>query len=81
MLMIRKTCPAWTDMMAALLNEGRNHASSLEIANEVERLGATLHAGAGSDYTTVAASALAMFGDKILELMADVTLRPSFPGE
>lgn len=71
--------PGLTDMMAALLNEGTQSRSSLDIANEVERLGATLHAGAGSDYTTVAASALSIFGEKILELMADVTLRPSFP--
>ena len=42
-------------------------------------MGATLHAGASSDYTTVSASALSVFGDKILELMADVVLRPSFP--
>ena len=74
-----KELPGLTDMMAALLNEGTQSRSSLDIANEVERLGATLHAGAGSDYTTVAASALSEFGDKILELMADVTLRPSFP--
>jgi len=74
-----KGLPGLTDMMSALLNEGTESRSSLEIANEVELLGATLHAGAGSDYTTVAASALSMFGDKILELMADVTLRPSFP--
>ena len=74
-----KELPGLTDMMAALLNEGTESRSSLDIANEVERLGATLHAGAGSDYTTVAASALSVFGDKILELMADVTLRPSFP--
>jgi zinc protease len=74
-----KELPGLTDMMAALLNEGTESRSSLEIANEVERLGATLHAGAGSDYTTVAASALSMFSEKILELMADVTLRPSFP--
>src|SRR4030095_8579238 len=74
-----KDLPGLTDMMAALLNEGTESRSSLDIANEVERLGATLHAGAGSDYTTVAASALSMFSEKVLELLADVTLRPSFP--
>jgi predicted Zn-dependent peptidase len=74
-----KELPGLTDMMAALLNEGTESRSSLDIANEVERLGATLHAGAGSDYTTVAASALSVFGEKILELMADVTLHPAFP--
>src|SRR5918997_836323 len=38
-----------------------------------------LLAGANSDYTIVAASALTMFNDRILELMADVVLNPSFP--
>ncbi|MCU1265339.1 MAG: putative Zn-dependent peptidase [Acidobacteria bacterium] len=71
--------PGLTDMMAGLLTEGTVSRTSRQIAEEVERMGATLHAGAGSDFTTLSASALAVFGDKILELMADVTLRPSFP--
>src|SRR6267378_2021560 len=71
--------PGLTDMMAGLLTEGTTSRTSLQIAEEVERLGATLHAGAGSDFTTLSASALSVFGDKILELMSDVTLRPSFP--
>jgi zinc protease len=71
--------PGLTDMMAGLLTEGTTSRTSRQIAEEVERLGATLHAGAGSDFTTLSASALSMFGDKIIELMADVTLHPSFP--
>jgi len=71
--------PGLTDMMAGLLTEGTTSRTSRQIAEEVERMGATLHAGAGSDFTTLSASALSVFGDKILELMADVTLRPSFP--
>src|SRR5437762_8471895 len=71
--------PGLTDMMAGLLTEGTTSRTSLQIAEEVERMGATLHAGAGSDFTTLSASALAMFGDRILELIADVTLNPSFP--
>jgi zinc protease len=71
--------PGLTDMMAGLLTEGTASRTSRQIAEEVERMGATLHAGAGSDFTTLSASALSVFGDKILELMADVTLRPSFP--
>jgi zinc protease len=71
--------PGLTDMMAGLLTEGTTSRTSRQIAEEVENMGATLHAGAGSDYTTLSASALSVFGDKILELMADVTLRPSFP--
>jgi len=71
--------PGLTDMMAGLLTEGTVTRGSRQIAEEVERMGATLHAGAGSDFTTISASALSVFGDKILELMADVTLHPSFP--
>jgi zinc protease len=71
--------PGLTDMMAGLLTEGTTSRTSRQIAEEVERMGATLHAGAGSDFTTLSASALSDFDEKILELMADVTLRPSFP--
>ena len=67
------------DMLTGLLTEGTESRTSREIADEVARLGATLQAGANSDYTTVAASSLATFSDNILELMADVVLRPVFP--
>jgi zinc protease len=68
-----------SDMMTHLLTEGTETRASKQIAEQVERLGATLMAGSGSDFTTVAASALSIFADEVLELMADVTLRPSFP--
>src|SRR6266498_5514243 len=71
--------PGLTDMLAGLLTEGTESLTSREIADEVARMGATVSAGANSDYTTVAASSLSTFSDDILELMADVTLRPSFP--
>lgn len=71
--------PGLMDMMTGLLTEGTESRISREIADQVARLGATLQAGANSDYTTVAASSLAMFSNEILELMADVTLRPVFP--
>lgn len=71
--------PGLMDMMTGLLTEGTESRTSREIADEVARLGATLQAGANSDYTTVAASSLAMFGENIFELIADVALRPVFP--
>ena len=71
--------PGLMDMLTGLLTEGTESHTSREIADEVARLGATLQAGASSDYTTVAASSLATFSDNILELMADVALRPVFP--
>ncbi|MDX6693781.1 MAG: zinc protease [Blastocatellia bacterium] len=71
--------PGLTGVMADLLNEGTETRTSKQIADEVARLGATLSAGVNSDYTTVAASALSMYGDQILDLLADITLHPSYP--
>jgi zinc protease len=71
--------PGLTDLLAGLLPEGTESKTSREIADEVARMGANLSAGANSDYTIVAASALAQFNDHILELMAEVVLQPSFP--
>lgn len=71
--------PGLMDTLTGLLTEGTESLTSREIADEVARLGATLQAGANSDYTTVAASSLSTFSENILELMADVALRPVFP--
>lgn len=71
--------PGLSDLLTGLITEGTESLTSREIADEVGRMGATLSAGANSDYTTVAASSLAPFSDSILDLIADVTLNPSFP--
>lgn len=74
-----ESLPGLSDMMSHLLTEGTETRTSRQIAEEVERIGATLTVGSGSDFTTVAASALSIYSDESLELMADVTLRSSFP--
>ena len=71
--------PGLTDLLAGLLPEGTQSKTSREIADEVARMGANLSAGANSDYTIVAASALSQFNAEILDLMAEVVLQPSFP--
>ena len=71
--------PGLTDVMTDMLVEGTESRTSRQIAEEVARYGATLTAGATSDYLTVAASSLSSYADKVLELLADVTLRPTFP--
>src|SRR5256885_7490095 len=71
--------PGLMGMMTGLLNEGTEKRSSKQIADEVARLGATLTAGANTDYATVAASALGMYNDEIMDLLADIALHPSFP--
>src|SRR5918912_227041 len=71
--------PGLADTLTSMLTEGTESRTSRQIAEEAARLGATLNAGATSDYTTVAASSLSDFSDSVLELLADVSLRPSFP--
>jgi zinc protease len=71
--------PGLTDLLAGLLPEGTEARTSRELADEVARMGASLSAGANSDYTIVAASALSQFNAEILDLMAEVVLHPSFP--
>ena len=71
--------PGLSDMMSHLLTEGTQTRTSRQIAEEVERIGATLNVGSASDFTTVAASTLSIYTEEVLELMADVTLRSSFP--
>ena len=68
-----------SDMMSHLLTEGTGTRTSREIAESVERLGVTLTIGSSYDFTTVAASALSIYADEILDLIADVTLHPTFP--
>lgn len=71
--------PGLTDLLAGLLPEGTVSKTSREIADEVARMGASLSAGANSDSTMVAASALSQFNDPVLDLIAEVALEPSFP--
>jgi len=71
--------PGLSDMMSHLLTEGTANRTSLQIAEQVERLGATLSVSSSSDFVTVGASALSVYVDEILELIGDVTLHPSFP--
>lgn len=67
------------DTMAKMLNEGTKTRSSLQIAEEVERIGGSLSASASSDNTIIGGSALTQYRGEILELMADIVLNPSFP--
>jgi zinc protease len=71
--------PGLADLVAGLLPEGTTSRTSREIADQVARVGASISAGANSDYTIVAASALKQFSKPILDLLAEIVLQPSFP--
>jgi zinc protease len=65
--------------VASLLTQGTKNYTSRELAEEVENLGASLHASSSSDNTTISASALAMYRAEILHLIAEILFQPTFP--
>src|SRR6202046_3428854 len=73
--------PGLASFTAGMLREGTEKRTSEQIASEVDSLGATLDASSrfGVSYTSVNASGLISDTAKILDLMSDVVLHPSFP--
>jgi zinc protease len=69
--------------VATMLREGTKTRSSKQIAEDTDKLGATLFANTGlsSITSTVLASGLTDNFDQILDLFADVILNPSFPAD
>ncbi len=65
-------------MMLAMLKEGTKTRSSIGIAEEQERLGASIDVGATMDRTVVSLYALTPNLGPSLDLMADIILNPSF---
>ena len=67
--------------MAAMMTRGTQNYSADQLASAVESLGADLSADAGNNTTFVRASALKQDWRRVMDLMAEVTLRPTFPAE
>lgn len=65
--------------MASMMTEGTENYSSRELAEKVERLGASLHVSASDDFTIVSASGLTIYSPDVLDMMVEVVLRPTFP--
>ncbi|MFC3303319.1 M16 family metallopeptidase [Parvularcula lutaonensis] len=66
---------------ARMLDEGAGKYDALELAAELEKLGATLGAGSNLDATTVQMSALKENLRPSLDILGDVILRPKFDEE
>ncbi len=73
-----KTKLGTAGLMAALLDEGTTSRSSVQIAEEQERLGASISAGNSMDRTNVGLFALKPNLDASLGLLADVIRNPAF---
>ncbi len=68
-----------TTAMTSMLTEGTENYSSRELAEKVERLGASLHASSSDDFTIISASALTMYAPEMIQLMTEIMFAPTFP--
>ena len=73
--------PGLANFVAAMLDEGTATRSSLQIADEVAQLGASLTTGSSMDASTLSIRSLTKNFGQTLDLLADVALHPSFPNE
>lgn len=73
--------PGLASFTAAMLDEGAGGRNALELAAELELLGAALGTGAGLESASVDLAVLRARLPEALQLMADVVVRPDFPEE
>lgn len=66
-------------LLQQVLLKGTERRSALEIAETAENLGGGIAASADLDYSEIRATALARHWRAMLELIADVALRPTLP--
>ena len=71
--------PGLATMVATMLDEGTATRSSIELASELEFIGARLEARADRDESLVVIESLKKHWPKALELFADVVQQASFP--
>ncbi|MFW6093651.1 MAG: M16 family metallopeptidase [Pseudomonadota bacterium] len=71
--------PGVANMAMAMLDEGTEQRTALEISEEAAQLGAEIGAGSNLDSSFVTLSALEENLDESLALYADVILEPAFP--
>jgi zinc protease len=73
--------PGLANFTAAMLDEGAGNRNALQIADELARLGGSLATNSSMDSTTINARSLTSTFPSLLDLMADVVLRPAFPAD
>jgi len=69
------------NMTAAMLEEGAGSRTALQIADEIDYLGADLSASSGMDSSVVRLHVPVARLSEALPIMADIALRPTFPSE
>jgi zinc protease len=64
---------------ASMLTQGTKTRSAIEIANQLQSIGASVNAGAGWDSSNISMQTLTKNLDPALDIFADVAVNPSFP--
>lgn len=73
------TSTGLTSAMTSMLTEGTRDYTSLQLAEKTERLGASIAASSSDDFIIVSASSLSLYSSEVLQIVAEVVLRPTFP--
>lgn len=68
-------------MLASLLTKGTARLSSMEIAEQVESIGASLGSDTSADYSLLSLKTVSADFKKMLALSAEILRHPSFPDE
>jgi zinc protease len=70
---------AVAEATAQLITEGAGSRNSEQLARDVETLGGRLSSSANDDYAEVAVSVVAENAERMMDLLGDVLVRPTFP--
>ncbi len=65
-------------LTAAMLLEGTTSRSGTDISRQAAEMGGSLNAGAADDDVTIGGEVLSEFGERYVQLIADVVLHPRF---
>lgn len=66
-------------MTADMLSEGTKSKTSKQIADEIDFIGGSLSEASDYDNSLVTGAALSKYSDRLLSIMSDVVLHPTFP--
>lgn len=68
-----------SNLVASMVNEGTAKHNSKELAEAIDFIGGSFNAGTGPDFTTISASALSQYNEKLMSFLSEVLTSASFP--
>ncbi len=73
--------PGLASFTAAMLTEGTEKRSALQMADDIARIGAALNTGSSADSSSMTAVGLSWTAESLFDLLSDAMLHPAFRGE